>query len=202
VGVATDVIIPGESDGLSLYRPLSPGSDTLLVRFTGEVGPARAAVRAAIARADPRLKPHLRTLQERFDQQAAELKPAAGLTLGLGLVALILALVGVHGVVAFSARRQLKEIGVRMALGAQRRDVIKALALPAVRCVALGLGSGLLITLLSAPILARAVQEMNVWDPLPYAGSALLLAITALAAMVGPARWALAVDPAVVLRED
>jgi predicted permease len=201
VGVAEDVIVPGESDGYSLYRPLAPGRNAVLVRFAGPPGPTIVQVRAAIARAAPGVDGRPRTFQDRFEHQAAELKPAVGITLGLGLAALLLALAGVHGVVAFAARRQLREIGVRLALGASRGDVLRALMLPVGRAVGLGIGGGLLLTFLAAPALAASVQEMDVLDPLPYLGAALLLAATAAVATIRPARWALRVDPARVLRE-
>jgi predicted permease len=202
VGVAADVVVHGESDGHSLYQPLPPGQAALIVRFSGDAAPAFVRVRAAIRRASPGLETRLRTFQQRYEKQAGELKPMAALTLILGLVSLVLALIGVHGVASFSARRQLKELGIRLALGAQRRDIIRALMLPTSRRVGLGLLLGLLITLVAAPLLARTVQEMNVWDPIPYLAAAVLLTVTAFAAMIRPARWALAVDPAVVLREE
>jgi predicted permease len=205
VGVVADIVVAGESDGFSLYQPLVPGAGTasVLVRFAGDPAGAVAGTRAAIARATPALeRTRVRTILQRYEQQAAEVKPAAVVALGMGVIALILAVVGVYGLVAFSARRQMKELGIRAALGAQPRDVVGALLRPVLRSVSIGLAIGLCIVLLAAPGLAASVQEMDVWDPLPYAGAALLLVAAALAAMIRPARWALRVDPALVLREE
>jgi predicted permease len=202
VGVAGDVVRPGGPKPPALYRPLAPGQGTLLVRFSGNAAAARAEVLVAIRRVAPGFDSDPRTFQQRYDRAAEQLGRGALVALGLAVVALGLALVGVYGVVSFGARRRMKELGIRLALGAQRRHVLMALITPIARRVGLGVVAGLLIALALAPGLRTLFGELEVVSVPAYAGAALLMAAAAAAAMWGPARRALTADPLATLRED
>jgi hypothetical protein len=202
VGVAGDVLRPGRANSPALYRPLGPERGTLLVRFAGDAAAARAEVIAAIRRAAPGFDSDPRTFQQRFDREADQIGRGALVALGLAAVALALALIGVYGVVSFGARRRMKELGIRLALGAQRRHVLAALVTPIARRVGLGLVAGLVIAAALAPGLRTLFGEVEVVSLPAYAGAALLMAAAAGAAMWGPARRALADDPLGTLRED
>ena len=124
------------------------------------------------------------------------------MVLSFGGVALTIALVGLYGSVSFAARRRLKEIGIRMALGARDVDVVQALVLPTARAVVLGTLAGTVLAIIMAPGLRPLTGDLDYRDPLAHAGAAVLLATAAFAAMLRPARRALRADPARVLRED
>jgi predicted permease len=127
---------------------------------------------------------------------------AAGLAGALGVLGLILAVVGVYGVMSYSVSRRTSEIGIRMALGAQPRQVLGMIFRQGVVLIA----SGLLLGLLAACAIGRLVSDFLVGvtpnDPLTYVGVSLLLAGIALLASYVPARRALCVDPMVALRHE
>jgi predicted permease len=202
VGVAGDVIRPGRPRPPDLYRPLTPGPDTLLVRFSGDSAAAIASVAAAVRRAAAGLTTEPRTFQQRFIDSADTLGRAVVVAGALGLVALLLAVIGVYGVVAFAARRCLKELGIRRALGAQPGHLLYALVSPIAKRVGIGLGAGLALAAALSPGLRPLVGDLDLLSPVAYLGAALLMAAAAFLAMWRPARHALTVDPAVTLRED
>jgi predicted permease len=202
VGVAGDVLRPGRDNDPSVYEALGDNQAVVLVRFSGDATAATARVEAAIARAAPRFATSARTFHARYQKDADQMARVALLVLVLGGCALALSLVGVYGTVSFAARRRLKEIGIRMALGATGRDLVRALVFPTARAVGLGALAGTLLALVLAPGLRPLTGELDYRDPLAHLGAALLLGVAALAAMLGPARRALAADPAAILRED
>jgi predicted permease len=126
----------------------------------------------------------------------------------VGLTAVItsmLAIVGVYGVIALAARRRLKEMGIRLALGARRRDVYRAMVEPNARSVALGLVVGALFATLLAVGSDRFLAQVfpvRIVDPIAFVLAASALAAAVTIAMLVPARRATAVDPALVLREE
>ena len=151
VGVAGDIQLPGRTNEPAVYAALGDHQAVVLVRFAGQATAAVTAAEAAIGRAAPRLVASARTFQDRSQRAADQLGRAALLVLALGGCALSLSLVGVYGTVSFTARRRLKEIGIRMALGASTRDMIRALLVPTARAVGLGMLAGTLLALLLAP---------------------------------------------------
>ena len=119
-----------------------------------------------------------------------------------GAVALLLAVVGVYGVVSFSVSRRTREIGVRMALGASARDVLRMFLRQGGLQILVGLSCGLVLAFFLAKGLGLVMFQVNTRNPSMYAGVTAALAITSLLATLIPARRAMRVDPMVALRSE
>jgi ABC-type antimicrobial peptide transport system permease subunit len=145
-----------------------------------------------------------RTMKQTLEGQNGLSVFRAGATVAaeIGAIALILAVVGIYGIVSFSAAQRTREIGIRMALGGSARDVISLILQQGVRLVAVGLGIGLLAALGITRVMTRLLVGVSPSDPLTYASVALLLAAIALAACRIPARRATHVDPNIALRYE
>jgi ABC-type antimicrobial peptide transport system permease subunit len=115
---------------------------------------------------------------------------------------LLMAVIGLYGVIAFVAAQRTQEIGVRMALGATRADILRLIAGEGVRLVVLGGILGMSAALATAQLLKSLLFNVGPYDPLTYAAVALLLALVALAATLIPARAAMKVEPVVALRYE
>jgi len=129
-------------------------------------------------------------------------KVGAAFTGALGGLALLLAIVGVYGVVSYTASRRRHEIGIRMALGAQRGSVFGLVIRQAAILVGVGVCIGLLVALACTRILASLLVGVSSYDPATYAGGTALLVATALLACYIPSRRATKVDPMVALRYE
>jgi putative ABC transport system permease protein len=125
----------------------------------------------------------------------------AVLAAALGILGLILALVGVYGVISFAASQKTHEIGVRMALGAQRWDVLKMIFGEGLLIVGVGLALGLAAVLTASRVMGQFLI-VSATDPLTYITVSALLALVALLACYIPARRAMNVDPMVALRYE
>ena len=119
-----------------------------------------------------------------------------------GAMALLLGAVGLYGVIAYSVSQRTREIGVRIALGAQRRDVMSLVLGEGVSVILIGLAIGLAGSLALTTFLSSLLVGVTATDPLTFAGVAVLLALVALAACYIPARRAMRVDPVVALRYE
>jgi ABC-type antimicrobial peptide transport system permease subunit len=125
---------------------------------------------------------------------------AAGLAAGLGVLGLILAVVGVFGIISFSVSQRTHEIGIRMALGAEARNVLKMILRQGAWIVSAGVGLGVLLALLIARLVGNFLTGVSPFDPLTYLSVSIALALVALLASYIPARRATQVDPMVALR--
>jgi ABC-type antimicrobial peptide transport system permease subunit len=119
-----------------------------------------------------------------------------------GVVALLLASIGLYGVMAYAVTQRTREFGVRLALGAQRTDVLRLVFLEGARLAALGLALGVVISLAAAGYISSFLFGITAHNPIAYAGVAAVLAAVASVACLLPAQRATAVDPIVALRAD
>ena len=118
------------------------------------------------------------------------------------ILALLLAAVGIYGVMSFSVAQRAREIGIRMALGAEPRGVLGLVLTQGMTIVAIGLGVGLFAAFAISRLAAKMLYGVSPTDPLTFAGTVLLLAFVALVATLIPARRATAVDPVLVLKGE
>jgi ABC-type antimicrobial peptide transport system permease subunit len=114
----------------------------------------------------------------------------------------MLAITGIFGMAAYSVSKRLRELGIRVALGAQRKEVLKAALGRAFKLLAFGSAAGLLLGLLASRVLALIVFEATPRDPLVLVGVVVAMALLGLVATWVPARRALSVDPIILLREE
>jgi predicted permease len=174
----------------------------LLVTNTPQ-GTLEPSVARTLAEADPNLTViNIRTLEEQvtrsFDQQRA-VASLAGL---FGVIALVLAAIGLYGVTAYTVARRRSEIGVRMALGADRRNVIGLVLSGAFKRVAIGLVLGAPLAVGAGYLLSAQLYGVSFWDPVALSVAAAALAFAAFVASVVPAARAAGLAPMIALRTD
>jgi len=160
-------------------------------------------VKKALAEVDPNLviydvQPYSRVIQGTFDQQ----NMIASLTWLFGAVGLVLAAVGLYGVTSYGVEQRRSEIGVRMALGADRGSVIAMVLRGAFWQVGIGLGIGIPAAIGAGYLMASQLFGVTPWSPLLLAGATVLLGLAALCAAVMPARRAATIDPMQALRSE
>jgi putative ABC transport system permease protein len=176
---------------------------TLAVRTRGEpmtlVGPVRQAVREV----DPALPlHHVGTMDDRITDSLAQSRFSTALLAVFGAIALLLAAVGVYGVISYGVAQRTQEIGIRVALGAQRSDVLKMILRHGSRLAAAGLLVGLGGALLVTRLLQTLLFRISPTDPPTFAAGTLVLSVVAVAAALLPGLRAARVDPAIALRYE
>jgi predicted permease len=187
-----------------IYVPLYqfyPPSTTVHVRVSGDPGGFAMTLQSAIHELNSHLPVYsVGTLSSRI-QVASGVQRIAGSTVGLfGLLALVLASVGIYGVVAYSIRLRTHEIGIRMALGASPSDIFQLVIGQGVRLIFLGAAFGLAAAFAVMRLLSSLLFGVSASEPFTFAGVTLLLVAVALLACYLPARRAMRVDPMVALR--
>jgi ABC-type antimicrobial peptide transport system permease subunit len=126
----------------------------------------------------------------------------AGMMGTLGGTALVLSALGLYGVVAYLVTRRSREIGIRLALGASRPDVISVIFADAGRLVAAGMSAGVVLSLAVCPLLANHLYGLTPNHPGVLAASCAILSMVAFAAVIAPASRALRIEPLIMLRQD
>lgn len=210
VGVAgnTKTMTVGEEDRPQLYQALSQiESDRRRLQFVlrAQTTPALLVepVRQALRRLDPDVGTEVATLYSSIGLAFLPSQLGAALMGSAGLLALVLAAIGLYGTMAYSVARRISEFGVRMALGATERDMMALVVGEALRLVAVGAGIGLVLALLTVrPLSIFVVDQVEPTDPITLAAVTIVLALTAVVASLGPARRASRVEAAAALRAE
>ena len=185
------------------WRLFADNAMWLVVRAHGEPAELAPAIRQAIWSVDKN-QPIVRvaTMDQLLATSAAERRFALILFEAFGFVAVVLVAVGLYGVLSASVTERTREIGVRLALGAQRRDVLFLILRQGLTLTLAGVGIGLLAAWAVTRLLTKLLYGVSATDPLVFAGVAFLLVLVALLACYVPARRAMKVDPLVTLRYE
>jgi ABC-type lipoprotein release transport system permease subunit len=157
-------------------------------------------VRAQIAQLDSTVPVKIETMSQQVSKLADRPRFETALLGFFAFCGLLIAMIGLYGVIAFVAAQRTQEIGVRMALGATRLDILRLIAGEGVRLILLGGVLGLVAALAVAQLLKSLLYNVGPRDPAMYAAATLLLAVVALAATMIPARAAMKVEPMAALR--
>jgi predicted permease len=187
-----------------LQQPLGgPGSLRLLVRTTGDPTRVIPGVRRAIAAVDPQLPiDSIDPLTTLMRQSIREERLLTRLAAGFGVVALLLAAIGLYGVMSYAITRRTGEIGLRVALGAGRGMVVRMVLRDALRLVALGVLAGVPLALASTRLIGSQLHGVSAADPAALAAALAVLGLSAVVAALVPALRASRVAPVVALREE
>jgi putative ABC transport system permease protein len=208
VGVVAHVKNYGvdEESRVEMYLPYlqsSVSGFTLLVRSEGDPGALTAGLRQAVRAVDPELPVYaIRTLREIVADRSAQRRLAVVLISVFAAVALVLAAVGIYGVMSYAVAQRTQEIGIRMALGAERQHVLQMVLRSGATMAVLGVGIGLVTAFGLARLMTSLLFQTSAADPPTFSIVPLLLAAVALLACYLPARRATRVDPMVALRYE
>jgi predicted permease len=212
VGIVNDVVQTNvkEARGPAMYVPMEQTKGmtylrhlNFVVRHSGSATATVAAVRQIIRDVDPNLAiPVLASMDERISMTTLQPRFQSRMLLTFSLVALVLAVIGIYGILAYGVAQRIHELGVRIALGAAPADVmslvLRRTLLLTVPGVLIGLGAAFALT----RVLGKFLFRVTPTDPTTFAATSVLLAIVALAAAYGPARRASRVDPMMALRPE
>jgi predicted permease len=209
IGVVGDVRLPGlrnSASTLQVYWPLDDGAlggSSILLRANERTPGLLTAVTREVSAVDPTLRVES---VETMDASIARLFTGPRFSMTLlslfALVAVVLATVGLYGVVAYSVTRRTREMGIRMALGARRGDVRRIVVGQGARLAAVGITLGLALALVTTRLLQSQLYGVRALDPTTFAGVALLLGAVALLASYVPAQRATQVDPMTAVRAE
>jgi putative ABC transport system permease protein len=176
---------------------------SVVMRTAGDPALQTPALRSALAEIDPN-QPlvKVRTMEENMATTVAQPRFRTWLIGILAMLALVLAAVGVYGVMSYTVTQRTSEIGVRVALGAQPRDVFRIIVGEGLRLALFGVGVGLVAALVLTRLLQSFLFGVSAYDPLTFIAVSLLLTLVAVAASYLPARRATHVDPMIALRYE
>jgi predicted permease len=207
VGLARDgkYVSIAESPRPYVYYPQlqNPDGITLHVRTTADPKRLLAAVRREVSTVAPTwMMERPRTLEENVGTSLLPQRIAAGILGAFGAVALLLAAVGLYGVVAFAVAQRTREIGIRVALGAQGTEVLRLMLRQGMTLAGIGLLVGLPLAIIAAKLVSGFLLGAGAADPFVFVVAAVTLALVTLVASYVPARRASRVDPMVALRSQ
>jgi putative ABC transport system permease protein len=208
IGVARDVKSPGRDDARSLvcapFQQQYESNVTILARASRGQRIA-AEIRALVASMNPNLPIIVsQTLEDQImsGPVVTQLRVAATVSSSVGIVGLLLATIGIYGVTSYAVMRRTREIGIRIALGAQRADVVGMILRQGMSLVAIGAAIGLTLAAAASRLLTRLLFGIPPIDPLTFAGAAVLFAAIGLAACYVPARRAIHINAMEALRYE
>jgi predicted permease len=183
--------------------PLAADSVAVVLRTAGDPTAVMDSVRRAVAEIDPReVIYNVSTMEEVVATSYAARRLSMILLSVFAALALVLACVGIYGVISYLVGQRTHEIGVRMALGAHRNDVLRLVIGHGARMAVIGVAIGIIAALGLTRLMANQLFGVSAHDPLTFAGVAMLLIFVAVAACYIPARRAMRVDPIIALRHE
>jgi putative ABC transport system permease protein len=175
----------------------------VVLRTDGNPGALAAPLRAALAELDPDIPlTQVQSMEEALGAWAAERRLTMLVVAGFALLALALGAVGVYGVMAHLVTQRTREIGIRIALGAVPREILRLVLSQGVGLAVVGIAVGLLGALAASRLLTRLLFETEPTDLATFAGTAAALALVAVAASLVPAVRAVRIDPVDALRSE
>jgi putative ABC transport system permease protein len=208
VGVVRNTVVNniGEEPQPVAYLPLMQNYSplaTVAVRTSGRPEAVISAVRSQVQSLDTNLAlTQIQTIEEVIGQGLWAPRMGAALLAVFGGLALVLAIIGVYGVLSYSVNQQTREIGIRMAMGAQSGRVLRLVVGQGMRLAGAGLVLGLLVAFAAMRVLGSLLFGVSAHDPLTFGAVSLVLAIAAVLACYIPARRATKVDPIIALRYE
>jgi macrolide transport system ATP-binding/permease protein len=207
IGVAKDAQVShlGEVNAPYLYFSAGPQDNVrtyVLVRFAGSFTPVGKGIREAVRLLDPDMPVDVVRLEDYLEVWRSPSRIVAALSSALGALAVLLASIGVYGMVSYSVSRCVHEIGIRMALGADRTEVMKLVLKQAMRPVLFGGLAGVAACAAVSDVLSSLLFGLSAHDPIAFILVPLLLLVVALVASYIPARRAMCVDAIVALRYE
>jgi ABC-type lipoprotein release transport system permease subunit len=187
------------------YLPIARagrGVGVIAVRAAGDPQALADPVRRAVTRVHPDLTATITTLEDDIRETLAQERLVARLLTFFGAIAILLACIGVYGIVAYTVVRRMNEIGIRIALGARRRQVVKMVAAYALRLTAIGIPLGLAAALGTTRLLSALLFGLTPTDSMTMALAAVVMLAIALLAATIPAVRAARMNPVVALRSE
>jgi putative ABC transport system permease protein len=207
VGIVRDARVSQSPDAISsyMYLPAARGTQrsiSVLARTQVDFEPFAAAVRAETSRMDPSLVVNVRPLSDNLGLLQLLSKITAGVAGAVSIIALGLAAIGIYGVVSYVVSRRRREVGVRMALGADARDLQRLILRQSLRPVALGIPVGVAAAAVIVRLLRSVLYGISPYDPVAFVAAPLLMLSVAAVAAFLPTRSAIRVHPISVLRSE
>jgi ABC-type antimicrobial peptide transport system permease subunit len=194
-----------EDPQAAMFYPIlqSPSSQICaVVRSDGDPQRLVGAIQSTVQDLDAGLPFTIRTWNQELESALFPSRMAT-MSLGvLGVMGAMLSITGIFGMAAYSVSKRLRELGIRMALGARRKEVLQAALGRALKLLACGSAAGLILGILASRVLAFIVYQATPRDPLVLAGVVLAMSLLGLLATWIPAQRALSIDPMILLREE
>jgi predicted permease len=205
IGVVSDTVTGRLQDvrTAAVYRPLHiMPTARLVVRTAGPPAAVLPALRATLRSIDGRVRVEPTLVADGLQRELERPQTLAAIAADVAALALTLAMIGIYGVTAFVTGQRTREIGVRLAVGATRVDVVRLLLGDRLRPVAIGLGAGVVVALIASRLFEGSMYGVNARDPVAFAVAALTIIVAAAVSTYVPTRRAAGVDPVVVLRQS
>ncbi|HKR26130.1 MAG TPA: FtsX-like permease family protein, partial [Acidobacteriaceae bacterium] len=195
----------GEAPHPAVFLPIlqwPSNAPWMVIRSNRNTQQLGSAVRKALHQLDPGVP---LTVESRNSEMATVLfgPKMASIALGvLGVMGALLSITGIFGMAAYAVSKRMRELGIRVALGAQRKEVLQSALGRSIKLLGIGSAAGLLLGVLASRVLATVVYQATPRDPLVLSGAVLAMALVGILASWIPAQRALSVDPAILLREE
>jgi putative ABC transport system permease protein len=212
IGIVNDAIVARLHEGMhgTVYQPLAPvhmkpelaEPPRLIVRAAGSTALVARPLRETLRTIDPSLTIRSQFPKDGLEAEVAMPRMVATVTGGMAVLAVVLAAIGLYGVTGAVVGQRTREIGVRMALGAERLDVQRLLVRESLTPVVIGLTVGMVLALIGGQVISGVLYGVLPYDPIAFGGAAAILLTSATLAVLLPTRAASRVDPVAVLRQE